>query len=276
MTLWVVVLAISVSLDSAKEFETKSREDWCQHIKSKVDETLHSKGFYRKFDFLKEKLQSERPSPTSTTLTLKARSKVAIATRTDVVSNRDRRYYLTSRLTVAQGRCIISGFAVDRPFSDRRRQQVYRLWDLSIPELHIHIRRENPQDWFMWANNFEEGTSFVVGAILKAIWSPSEESESESCLVAARQRIKAHSNEFHDKRLYMDAMEAIATEISNNLNMRQWAYGSRISDGLLQAGISRFTPVYQVHLNATKVFVWKNCFFTIYWVTPGGHTNTNL
>ena len=86
--MWVVVLTISVSLDSMKEFETKTREDWCHYIKNKVEEILRSKGFYAKFNTVKEKLQSEKPSPISTTLTLKARSKLAIATRTDVVSNR--------------------------------------------------------------------------------------------------------------------------------------------------------------------------------------------
>lgn len=279
MTMWVVLLTISVILDSMKEFETKTREDWCHYIKSKVDEVLRSKGFYTRFNSLKERLQSEKPSPTSTTLTLKARSKIAIATRTDVVSNR--MIILETSLTITQDRCIISGFAVDRPLSDRRRQQVYRLWDLGIPELHIHIRRENPQDWFRWANSLEEGTSFFVDAVAKAICSPSEKTDSELRLTAARRRIKAHSSEFHeflmnmlqlvhDKRLYMDAMEAIANEISNNLNMWQWAYGNRISDGMLQAGISRFTPVYQDHLDATEVFVWKNCSFAIYWLTPSG------
>lgn len=77
-----------------------------------------------------------------------------------------------SQLINTQERCIISGFAVDKPISDRRRQQVYRLWSLNIPELHIHISRENSHGWFQWANFLREGTSFFVDAIVQAIWSP--------------------------------------------------------------------------------------------------------
>ncbi|KAL4867793.1 hypothetical protein BDV12DRAFT_197942 [Aspergillus spectabilis] len=54
---------------------------------------------------------------------------------------------------------IFSGFAVDQPMSDRRRQQTYHIWELGIPELHSRIGPEPHQEWFIWVNSLDEATS---------------------------------------------------------------------------------------------------------------------
>lgn len=87
MTLWVVLLTISVSLDSEKRFETETREDWCHHIKNRVEDILHGRNFYENFNFLKKRLHGERPNTATTILTLKARSRIAVATKTHVVND---------------------------------------------------------------------------------------------------------------------------------------------------------------------------------------------
>ncbi|KAL2809983.1 hypothetical protein BJX63DRAFT_423456 [Aspergillus granulosus] len=147
MTLWVLLLAISISLDSVKLYRTQDRKEWCKYIKQQAEQVLLSAGFYEKSD-----LYRERPRSTATALTVTERSKIAIATRRDV------------------DQLIFSGLAVDGAISDSCRQQTYRLWELNIPDLHLHIGRERPWEGFQWANSLPEGASLFVEAIAVPLW----------------------------------------------------------------------------------------------------------
>lgn len=84
-TLWILLLTISVSLDSIHLATPRSRENWCRYVKRTVDNTLHGNGFRSKFSILKTELHKQRPKSTATALSSKERSKIAIATRKDVV-----------------------------------------------------------------------------------------------------------------------------------------------------------------------------------------------
>ncbi|KAJ5498044.1 hypothetical protein N7453_007095 [Penicillium expansum] len=151
MTLWILLLAISVVLDSAAAFEKRSREDWCIYIKNTVEKTLNDENFYSHYDDLKAKLHRKRPKWCLTTLNMRERSHLAVASRP------------------IKDRFLMVGFAVDEPGSSRRRQQAWTLWHLNIPELHSHINRERKDDWFFWANNLKKGTSLLADASVSAI-----------------------------------------------------------------------------------------------------------
>lgn len=81
MTLWILLLAICVVLDSAATFEERSREDWCIYIKNTVEKTLNDQNFYSHYDDLKAQLHGERPKWCSTTLNMRERSHLAVASR---------------------------------------------------------------------------------------------------------------------------------------------------------------------------------------------------
>ncbi|RAL03017.1 uncharacterized protein BO80DRAFT_471636 [Aspergillus ibericus CBS 121593] len=263
MTLWVLLLTISTALDSAETSWNESREDWCKHIKQEVDSVLCDKQFYKTFDRLKEELHAERPKKAPKILDASNRSRIAIATRKDM------------------DRFVYSGFAAGDIMSDRRRQQAYRLWNLNLPELHVHISRENAHDWFLWANAVRPGTSFFVDAIVTAL-SPSITGHNQSnCSVP----------EFPSSPVLSDGIQAlvagillqrngglssaevreeVTAELSSNLDVWQWVHVARMAEAISPDRVLRFKPVYLSQLNATEVFIWKNRTFGIYWVDPHG------
>ncbi|TPR08721.1 hypothetical protein CAN33_005600 [Aspergillus niger] len=234
MTLWVLLVTITMALDSAETFQDNSREAWCRHIKHEAERTLSEQRFYETFDRLKKKLHEERPKRAKKMLDARDRSRIAVATRKDV------------------DRFVYSGFATGDAMSDRRRQQAYRLWTMNIPELHVHVGRDNSHDWFLWANSVETGRSFFVDAIelIEAIM------------------------------LYRDGLISVAeviaevtSELSRNLVAWQWVHISRIAELASEDRGLRFKPVYQSQLNATEILIWKNCTFGIYWVDALGENH---
>ncbi|KAL4882169.1 hypothetical protein BJY04DRAFT_227365 [Aspergillus karnatakaensis] len=268
MTLWVLLLTISVTLDSVGLFKDQNRNDWCKYTKANVEDMLNCNGFYREFDALKRKLYAERSKPAAPALIPKGRSRIAIATRRSV------------------DQFIFSGFAVDTPMSDRRRQQTYHLWELGIPELHLHISRDSPREWFMWSNSLEEGASLFVDAIATAIWDSTSSKtlggEFEITDLSRRNSLLdkyALSSDYRDilrnglsKRWvsYEDVLRVITAEISTSVPLWEHLHASMISRELSRSGILRFRALYRSQLNGAQVAVWKNCSFPIYWLAPCG------
>lgn len=81
MTLWILLLAISVVLDSAATFEERSREDWCIYIKKTVEKRLDDENFSSYYDDLKAQLHGKRPKWYSTAFNTRERSHLAVASR---------------------------------------------------------------------------------------------------------------------------------------------------------------------------------------------------
>ncbi|GJP91721.1 uncharacterized protein AlacWU_04620 [Aspergillus niger] len=234
MTLWVLLVTITMALDSAETFQDNSREAWCRHIKHEAERTLSEQRFYETFDRLKKKLHEERPKRAKKMLDARDRSRIAVATRKDV------------------DRFVYSGFATGDAMSDRRRQQAYRLWTMNIPELHVHVGRDNSHDWFLWANSVETGRSFFVDAI-----------ELIEAIVLYRDGLISVA----------EVIAEVTSELSRNLVAWQWVHISRIAELASEDRGLRFKPVYQSQLNATEIFIWKNCTFGIYWVDALGENH---
>ncbi|KAI9367077.1 hypothetical protein BJX61DRAFT_547844 [Aspergillus egyptiacus] len=265
-TLWILFLTISVSLDSAEQARTGSSEDWCRYVKKEVEDVVHTRGVGESFQTLKCRLRNERPKSAPTTiLTPKERSRIAIATRKDVD------YF------------IFSGFAADRAMSGRRRQQDYRLWELNIPELHLHIDREDPRNWFLWVNSLEEGKSLFVEAIASTVWAAasarmpgSAVERTSSCTLIEAVGLSEEYRELLSGTMskqwisYDDIVEAITTELSTQVPLWRCLHASRISQELAQSGILRFKALYRTRLNGAEVVVWQNCSVPIYWLSPSG------
>ncbi|KAF9883829.1 hypothetical protein FE257_002766 [Aspergillus nanangensis] len=275
MTLWVLLLTISVSLDSLALSRTESREDWCKYIKSVVDSILNKQDFYSGYEKLKETLHHCRSKKSNiSTHAQQEHYRVVVASRKDV----DQQIY--------------SGFAIDRPMSDRRRQQAYRLWELNIPELHLHVGRHTRHDWLQWILSVEEGVSLFADSISNAVWSSisgsrniqtlqdlrdiaSESRVADICvknkLIHNIQNILANDLLLNTEwTTYYDLVAAVTTELSHDLPLWKWMHASTISDGLSKTGIARFKPLYLVDLNGSEVYVWQNCSFEIYWQSPSG------
>lgn len=172
--------------------------------------------------------------------------------------------------------------------SDRRRQQVYHLWCLNVPELHSHISRKNAHDWFLWANTLEEGTSFLVDAVVRTIWLTvfeahhthldttrrlSSDNFSAATSIADASIVSEEFNQLlgmmltrsHEGLSYEDAVGLVTSELSTNLSLSQWARACELSEDQFKAGRILFQPEYHMHLNGTEVYVWKNCSFAVYW-----------
>ncbi|KAJ8657308.1 hypothetical protein O0I10_007125 [Lichtheimia ornata] len=64
----------------------------------------------------------------------------------------------------ACARMAAYGFAEGAPNSDARKKQVQRMWRRNLPPLHMHISRDNKDQWFQWANTLKEGISFFASA----------------------------------------------------------------------------------------------------------------
>ncbi|KAL2835317.1 hypothetical protein BJY01DRAFT_259344 [Aspergillus pseudoustus] len=269
MTLWVLLLAISKSLDSVELYESRDRSKWCRYVKQQVDQVLSSVGFYGELNSLKDELYKERPKSTATALTVAKRSKIAIATRRDV------------------DQFIFSGLAVDEAASDRRRQQTYRLWELNIPELHLHIGRERPREWFEWANSLPVGASLFVEAIAGAIWTSATTTEhgfsrrmDEGVVVSVSRdafdvtTLPEEHRELFSHMVckewvrYTDVVETITANLTAKVPLWRFLHASRVSTEISQAGILRFKALYRPKLNGAEVFVWKNHSFPIYWIAP--------
>ncbi|PYH70442.1 uncharacterized protein BO88DRAFT_338075 [Aspergillus vadensis CBS 113365] len=271
MTLWVLLVTISTTLDSAETFQDNSREAWCEHIKHQVERILSEQRFYETFDHLKKKLHNERPKRAKMVLDARNRSRIAVATRKDV------------------DRFVYSGFAAGDAMSDRRRQQAYRLWTMNIPELHVHIGRDNSHDWFLWANSVETGRSFFVDAIVRAM-SPSFTSDDKGnwpsdhkpiCFKRSYSILSDGIQELIEAIvLYRDELisaaeiiEEVTSELSRNLVVWQWVHIARMTELASEDRGPRFKPVYLSQLNATEIFIWKNCTFGIYWVDALGENH---
>ncbi|KAG2024937.1 hypothetical protein GB937_003159 [Aspergillus fischeri] len=251
MTLWVLLLTINVTLDSMAKFDATDRHDWCEFIKANVESILRDQGFWTKFNNLKASLIA-----------------TAVATRKDV------------------DRYIYSGYAVDGSMSTRRRQQVYRLWIMDIPELHVHINRDRAQDWFTWANHLEEGTSFFVHAMAQAVWQVYED-ESFSTTVGPRvsilqflkglslgDRLRENLTRVIDSRQKWasskDVLETLTLELSTDQWLWQQMHDEPIHSSLSVAVLSRYKPLYQAQLNGREVFLWKNRSLALHWASPLG------
>ena len=65
MTLWILLLTISICVNSREMFESHTRKAWCQYIKIAVEDRLQDSGICHTLESLKEKLRSERPGPQS-------------------------------------------------------------------------------------------------------------------------------------------------------------------------------------------------------------------
>ncbi|CAG8097453.1 unnamed protein product [Penicillium nalgiovense] len=294
MTLWILLLAISVVLDSADTFEGQSREDWCIYIKNTVEKTLNNRNFYSHYDYLKAQLHGKRPRWCSTTLNTRERSHLAVAS------------------LPIKDRFLMVGFAVDEPGFSRRRQQAWTLWHLNIPELHSHINRERKDDWFFWANNLTKGTSFLADASVSAILGTDatlalQERSGRQATGRPRKRQKLSqkpmktnesitvSEGLHvptDCDLVPSSIKRLLEDLSFKSSgpvSHQEAVGlvtSELSIALLPSqlvdacklleqewGISRlarFQAQYQQSWNGAPVAIWRNSKFAIFWEDPNG------
>ncbi|KNG80600.1 hypothetical protein ANOM_011551 [Aspergillus nomiae NRRL 13137] len=278
MTLWVLLTTMTVFLDSVEQYEGRSRKEWCEHVKQKVDDTLQDKRFYEQFSRLKAKLHAERPNASPTQLSTHTRPRIAVAIRKEL--DRD----------------IVSGFAVGERLSDKRRQQVYRLWKINIPELHVHIGRENANEWFLWANSISEGKSLYVDALTQAVWnSQSDAVQHRSTPTAMKLDHSAdNSDKFHKTEkpsallkefsevlaanklksnywVSSDSIErAVTTQLMKDTRFWEWIHSTRISSKLPNGSFIRFRSTYRSRWNGREVFVWKNSSFGIYWECPSG------
>ncbi|KAB8224873.1 hypothetical protein BDV33DRAFT_199157 [Aspergillus novoparasiticus] len=277
MTLWVLLSTITVFLDSAEQFEGRSQKEWCKHVKQKVDNILHGQKFYEQFGRLKAKLHAERPNASPTQLSIRKRPRIAVAIRKEL--DRD----------------VLSGFAVGEKLSDKRRQQVYRLWGMNIPELHVHIGRDNVNEWFLWGNSVSQGKSLFVDAITQAVWTSSQQCSSQSGAVkqqitSIRKTTAISLGDFADKSdkvaeieipsallkefcevlatnklesnnraSYSSIEQAVTMQLMKDSIFWEWIHSTRISNELSNDGFIRF-----------KFFVWKNSSFGIYWESPSG------
>ncbi|KAL3443548.1 hypothetical protein BJX65DRAFT_320501 [Aspergillus insuetus] len=274
MTLWVLLLTISISLDSVGSCKTQTRKEWCTHIKQRVDYILRSHQFYENFNHLKSELYRDRPKSTGNALTVRQRSTIAIATRRDVV----------------RVQFIFSGLAVDTAMSDRRRQQTYRLWELNIPELHLHISRKKPREWFLWATSLTEGDSLFVEAIAGSVWTsktstgqgyprhnaklaktPGFGAVIDVATLPEEYRGIFSSSHPTSWVSYTDIVQAITAELDLKVPSWRLLHASRVSTEVYQAGILRFKAMYRTKLNGAEVFIWRNQSLPIYWIAPSGH-----
>ncbi|KAJ5811554.1 hypothetical protein N7474_007855 [Penicillium riverlandense] len=299
MTLWVLLLTISVTLDSAATFEERTREDWCIYIKNTVEQRLRNENFYSSYDQLKAKLQDERPKWCSTGLISRDRYHLAVASRP------------------VKDRLLLVGFAVDEPSLSRRRQQVWTLWHLNIPELHSHISRERKDEWFSWANDLENGTSFLAHAIVSAVLDSN--STSPPCALSGnqqvslftagrprkRQKILQELNKVAENFGYsgilnvstnsdlvpssiVGFLEALSLESSGPISHHEAVkrVTAELSVALLPSQLldacklleeewdigraDRFKAEYQQSWSGAPVAIWKNFKFAIFWESPDG------
>ncbi|KAL4905937.1 hypothetical protein BDW74DRAFT_152298 [Aspergillus multicolor] len=266
-TLWTLLLTVSVSVDSAHLARSHSREVWCRHVKEKVEYISHASGLDERLQALKCKLYEERPTSVATRLTPNRRSTIAVATSKDVD-------YL-----------IFSGFAVGSISSERRRQQAYRLWELNIPELHLHIGRDSRSTWFLWVNTLEEGKSLFVEAIASTIWAASlsqqphqrsQDSALDSCILINSDSVPAEYQiaflgATREQWLSYDAIvEEVTKELSAEIPSWKWLHADRISQEISKAGFLRFKASYKTRLNGSEINVWRNCSFPLYWLNSSG------
>jgi hypothetical protein len=187
---------------------------------------------------------------------------------------------------LSQDGYIYSGYAVDGSMSTRRRQQVYRLWIMDIPELHVHINRDRAQDWFTWANQLEEGTSFFVHAMAQAIWQVYAAESFPTILgphVSILQFLKGLSlgdrlrenltrviNSRQKWASSKDVLETLTLELSTDQWLWQQMHDEPIHSSLSVAVLSRYKPLYQAQLNGREVFLWKNRSLALHWASPSG------
>ncbi|KAG2221082.1 hypothetical protein INT45_009740 [Circinella minor] len=57
------------------------------------------------------------------------------------------------------------GTAQSKPNSDKRLDQVNKLWKINYPALHIHISRFSKDEWYNWATNLNENDYFFASAM---------------------------------------------------------------------------------------------------------------
>ncbi|PIG84911.1 hypothetical protein AARAC_005622 [Aspergillus arachidicola] len=203
-------------------------------------------------------------------------------------------------------RDVLSGFAVGEKLSDKRRQQVYRLWGMNIPELHVHIGRDNVNEWFLWGNSVSQGKSLFVDAITQAVWTSSQQCSSQSSAVKQqitsirkttaislghfadnsdkvaeielpgallkefREVLATNKLESNNWASYSSIEQAVTMQLMKDSIFWEWIHSTRISNELSNDGFIRFKSTYRGHWNEREVFVWKNSPFGIYWESPSG------
>ena len=85
ITLWVLLLTLSICIDTEPQYSSENREDWCRDIKCRAEEIIHKTSIDKMLAEAKKKLLKERQLGTASYLTAKGRSHIAIASRKVVV-----------------------------------------------------------------------------------------------------------------------------------------------------------------------------------------------
>ncbi|CAG8000975.1 unnamed protein product [Penicillium olsonii] len=267
MTLWILLLTVTICIKTEQAFRNQTRKVWCQNILATVENKLLESGFYKCFDRLKAKLHSEGPRSQSI-LTFRGRSRLGIATRT-----------VTDRF-------LFIGFALGLPMSAQRRQQVRNLWDLNISELHNHIRREHKSLWWTWACGIAEGTSFFANATVSSVMDNTRDAKGRD---TSRQPSKsrdqhAPQEEFACGRTFILQTESSKPEVSwirpflAPLNERTPGEAVRLLTSAIceclrplqmadahRKSKGRISPQFLERWHGAEVYAWRNGSFAIYW-----------
>ena len=85
ITLWVLLLILSICIDTEPQYSSETREDWCRDIKCRAEEIIHKKGIDKMLAEAKKKLFKDRQLGIASSLTAKGRSHIAIASSSKLV-----------------------------------------------------------------------------------------------------------------------------------------------------------------------------------------------
>ncbi|KAI7853507.1 hypothetical protein BDC45DRAFT_569892 [Circinella umbellata] len=75
----------------------------------------------------------------------------------------------TQALELASAQRIeLGGEAEGQPFSEVREVQVNALWKRNLPDLHLHISRNNKEQWLQWARSLNQGIYFYTSSLRRS------------------------------------------------------------------------------------------------------------